>query len=675
MKFTSTLKSIIGSLALFGALQAQAADLTITAVKTQLVKNETTTVTFTFTTSGVNSAVTGFDVTDIKLDNGGLITGFAGSGAVYTATYTKTDLAHSAIRVNSGAFSPSGAVVPLGFNVGAYYLKSGTGPNFTYTAAVPQPSCGLPGQELFNPTTATTEQYYIISKLTEKNVNFFKAIKQGCLVRLQAGQKWVAKTTPTAMEAANVHGGHNHTTNMPKIKLDNLPRVVGVNKHYVRPQNHPCDRSISSGACGDGGDFRSVFEPSHFSNDDPIVFPGQAGAAHAHTFFGNTTIDYATTNANIKPRARSNAAGGKANTSAYWSPSMVDVATSRVLIPKQILVYYKANAFGTDFGQMEPIPPNLKLIAGTPGSTTIQGTGILRFVCFGYDNSESAFGGEIGECKFPQQKMLRMQIDFPPCIADNGSGGMVLDSANHKSHAAYAQNPVNVTHTNGSPLLSNWCPTSHPHRIPGVAQIIDYEIKKGDNTRTWRLSSDNYSFDIPGGRSGHADYWFAWDTPFMDKIVNNCDNMPIDCSVNFIGLNTGIGIQSITTSGNVATVTTTIPHRLPVVGGALPYPAFFSGNKLRVRIQGVTGAEAIQYNFDPTSNRVAKTKNGTNYILPVGSQEITILNATQFTYVLNGTPSNTTVDVSGALVRWGEELCRIGEFCPIAYSDFYYGGS
>ena len=34
---------------------------------------------------------------------------------------------------------------------------------------------------------------------------------------------------------------------------------------------------------------------NHTLNDDPIVYPGQAGASHNHTFLGNTTTNAATT--------------------------------------------------------------------------------------------------------------------------------------------------------------------------------------------------------------------------------------------------------------------------------------------------------------------------------------------------------------------------------------------
>ena len=34
------------------------------------------------------------------------------------------------------------------------------------------------------------------------------------------------------------------------------------------------------------GNFRTHCKESHVNNDDPLVYPGQVGAAHEHVFFG-----------------------------------------------------------------------------------------------------------------------------------------------------------------------------------------------------------------------------------------------------------------------------------------------------------------------------------------------------------------------------------------------------
>src|SRR5437867_4353638 len=69
-----------------------------------------------------------------------------------------------------------------------------------------------------------------------------------------------------------------------------------------------------------GSNFYSNCPFSHASMDDPIVYPGQPGRSHAHTFFGNRSTNAASTRASLlratttcKPRA---------DKAAYWVPTL-----------------------------------------------------------------------------------------------------------------------------------------------------------------------------------------------------------------------------------------------------------------------------------------------------------------------------------------------------------------
>ena len=55
----------------------------------------------------------------------------------------------------------------------------------------------------------------------------------------------------------------------------------------------------------DVGAFRMTCKPSHNAYDDPIVFPGRPGAAHLHTFFGNTRADAFSTYASLRTTGES----------------------------------------------------------------------------------------------------------------------------------------------------------------------------------------------------------------------------------------------------------------------------------------------------------------------------------------------------------------------------------
>ncbi len=71
---------------------------------------------------------------------------------------------------------------------------------------------------------------------------------------------------------------------------------------------------------GDGtGNFRTHCKESHISNDDPLVHPGQSGAAHQHVFFGFRKTDANTTiNMLENTKEPSTCEGIALNQSAYW---------------------------------------------------------------------------------------------------------------------------------------------------------------------------------------------------------------------------------------------------------------------------------------------------------------------------------------------------------------------
>ena len=59
---------------------------------------------------------------------------------------------------------------------------------------------------------------------------------------------------------------------------------------------------------------------SHRNNDDPIVFPGQPGRSHNHTFIGNITVNAWATPASLRGGPTSCSDPG--DSSGYWIPSL-----------------------------------------------------------------------------------------------------------------------------------------------------------------------------------------------------------------------------------------------------------------------------------------------------------------------------------------------------------------
>src|SRR5262245_56443104 len=72
---------------------------------------------------------------------------------------------------------------------------------------------------------------------------------------------------------------------------------------------------------GDGW-FRATCELSHRAHDDPIVFPGEAGASHSHEFYGSRDTDAATTTKTLRSQATTCNPGP--DRSAYWVPTLYE---------------------------------------------------------------------------------------------------------------------------------------------------------------------------------------------------------------------------------------------------------------------------------------------------------------------------------------------------------------
>lgn len=221
---------------------------------------------------------------------------------------------------------------------------------------------------------------------------------------------------------------------------------------------------------------------SHFSHDDPIVFPRQTGAAHAHMFWGNTGADANSTGGSLMASGNSSCEGGITNRSSYWMPVLFNSADEAVL-PESVFVYYKSfggQAF--DRSTVKPIPAGLEMLA----TRSIAGAGDHDFRVEG--NSDE----------------ITLKMIFPSCVAVDGSGDPILRSGDNESHLSYATE-------HSSP---NGCPSSHPYRIPTVAYVVKFAVPFNSG---WYLSSDEST--ATKGQSLHADYIAAWDADTMDQIV------------------------------------------------------------------------------------------------------------------------------------------------------------
>ena len=296
---------------------------------------------------------------------------------------------------------------------------------------------------------------------------------------------------------------------LPYIDNAKIPAAaVGYSTARIKVETFDVPKQNTDGT----GQFRFTCDFSHMSYDDPIVFPGKQGATHLHTFFGNTGVNYASTQASIETSGNSTCAGGTANRTGYWVPAVIDTKDGTPIKPSKISVYYKSDFLpGVD---TKPYPAGLRMIAGDMKSTGPQvGT---DWGCSAPDGTEFVQGATSIPANCPAGYTIIMTIEFPTCW-----DGINLDSPDHKSHMSF------TVWNNDTRKIA--CPTSHPVQVPTLTEKIQYTVAEAGSTARWRLSSDNYSKDLPGGFSSHADWFNGWDPKVQDIWLKNCIQAARDC--------------------------------------------------------------------------------------------------------------------------------------------------
>ena len=346
-----------------------------------------------------------------------------------------------------------------------------------------------------------------------------------------------AAPTPTPVTAAApspapAHGGIEvDTTNLP-VPQPGVSTVMLSAPGAIPPPPAPSDWEA-------GGAFRLLCNWSKMSFDDPIVYPGQPGAAHHHTFFGNTAIDAYTTPENIRSKGNSSCRGGTINLSGYWVPSMIDTSNNRPIAPKALLIYYKTGLwpYMNDGSVMQPIPKGLRMIAGEPSRTTAGGKGSFVCLTIATGSNRGGTSQSIPTNCVPGADDMRMEIPFPQCW-----DGVNLDSPDHKSHMSYP-----IQFWTGDPNRQYRCPASHPVVLPEITFIVEYNVPATAAAMgKWRLASDSYDASLPGGYSRHGDWMNGWDPAISDLWGVKCLRERRDCG----SANLGDGRQTLEFQGN-----------------------------------------------------------------------------------------------------------------------------
>ena len=258
------------------------------------------------------------------------------------------------------------------------------------------------------------------------------------------------------------------------------------------------DAGAQNRGAGHAGFFNSVCEFTSRAPDDPIVFPGVAGASHSHDFFGNPSTNAASTVDSLV------AAGGRCvqpgDRAAYWVPTLLK--GRRAARPVRANVYYRRA--GRDPASIEPFPLGLRVVAGNAKATAPQDPKIARWTCTGNELAPSRL---LALC--PRGSNLKLTVVFPDCW-----NGRDLDSPDHVSHLAYSG-------VGGGGIRGlRGCPASHPRALPRLVVNAVFATRGGPGLR---LASGSIN-------SGHADCFNAWDPAELGRLVRECLNADVHCA-------------------------------------------------------------------------------------------------------------------------------------------------
>jgi len=232
---------------------------------------------------------------------------------------------------------------------------------------------------------------------------------------------------------------------------------------------------------------------SHALPDDPIVYPGQAGASHLHNFFGNTSADADSTLASLS--AAGTTCEQQLDRASYWAPALID-PSGQPVTPEKSTAYYRAGE-GIDPTAVQPFPAGLVMIAGDMTATEAQPLSVTSWTC----GASAGRSSTIPTC--PPDRGVRMIVTFPDCW-----DGAHLDSADHRSHVAYSS--------------GGECPDGFAVSVPQLTFSVAYPLT-GDPT--------GYVLASGGELTGHADFVNAWDEQKLATEVASCLHRGVVCGV------------------------------------------------------------------------------------------------------------------------------------------------
>lgn len=263
--------------------------------------------------------------------------------------------------------------------------------------------------------------------------------------------------------------------------------------------------------------------------DDPIVHPGMSGMSHLHDFFGNTSINAASTYQSMRAGRTTCPVG---DTAGYWAPALYKNGVKvdprgfrRDGRPTRNTFYYRADNVSSSYKASHPVeafPADFRMIAGTSRATSEAAQPKLgREIYWGCSDNST------GKLKAPPNcstGTISLHVGFPNCW--NGLKDPRNDTPNVVYPSSYA------------------CPPTHPRVLPRVIFRLEYPV--GTSSAGITLSSGPY-YTI------HGDFWNTWDQAKLRTLVDSCLNAGKDCGT-FVGQGGGGTTPSSTSTRGMSTM-------------------------------------------------------------------------------------------------------------------------
>jgi hypothetical protein len=259
--------------------------------------------------------------------------------------------------------------------------------------------------------------------------------------------------------------------------------------HQVKPNAR--FRTVRSPARLRGVNFVSGCRYSHRNMDDPIIYPGQPGKSHDHTFIGNGSTNAFSTLSTLLASTSSCRRVG--DTAAYWVPTLISPSGIAVE-PRRASVYYRRRTLAP----VQAFPQDLRLIAGNSKAAAPQGITVTYWNCGPLAPMRPS--STVPTCPNAARMGLALHVQFPNCW-----DGVNLDSPDHQSHLAYS--------------VRGRCPADHPVAMPAIQINLRYPVAGGPG----------YVLASGGQFSGHADFFNAWNQSVLQALVDGCLNALRHC--------------------------------------------------------------------------------------------------------------------------------------------------